>query len=73
MSTHVSQPDVVAAIPRAALTVYEFCATTSISRAKFYEEVSAKRIRILKSGRRTIVPATEVTRWLGNLPSSEAA
>ncbi|MBN9089165.1 MAG: helix-turn-helix domain-containing protein [Reyranella sp.] len=72
MSNAPAQPVTVAAFPRAALTVYEFCATTSISRAKFYEEVSAKRIRILKSGRRTLVPASEVVAWLDSLPATAA-
>ena len=73
MPTSATQPVTVTGFPRAALTVYEFCATTSISRAKFYEEVLAKRIRILKSGRRTLVPATEVIRWLDSLPGAQAA
>lgn len=72
MSNASTQPVIVSAFPRAALTVYEFCATTSISRAKFYEEVSAKRIRILKSGRRTLVPASEVVAWLDSLSTAAA-
>lgn len=70
MTNPANQPLTVSAFPKAALTVYEFCATTSISRAKFYEEVAAKRIRILKSGRRTLIPAGEVTAWLKSLKAA---
>ncbi len=61
------------AYPKAALSVVEFCATTSIGRAKFYEEVAEGRIQTLKSGRRTLIPVSEVSRWLNSLPTSKAA
>lgn len=56
--------------PKVALSVSEFCAATSISRAKFYEEVAAKRIRILKSGRRTLIPVSAMNAWLSGLKAA---
>ena len=52
---------------KAALTVAEFCATCSIGRSSFYVLVAAKRIRIKKLGRRTLVPAGEVAAFLDSL------
>lgn len=54
-------------IARAGISVDDFCASTSIGRTKFYEEVKAGRIRVVKSGRRTIVPAGECHAWLDRL------
>jgi excisionase family DNA binding protein len=54
-------------IPRAAFTVREACQALTIGRSKFYEEVDAGRIRTIKCGRRTLVPATEPTRYLLSL------
>jgi hypothetical protein len=53
-----------------ALTVADFCATCSIGRSLFYEEVKAGRINILKAGKRTLVPATEAQRWLESLSAA---
>ena len=57
---------------RAALNVDEFCATMGIGRTKFYGEVREGRIRVVKAGSRTLVPATEVQAWLSRL-ATEAA
>lgn len=53
-----------------ALSVTEFCHACSIGRSTFYEEVKAGRIRILKAGKRTLIAASEVQRWLNSLPAS---
>jgi excisionase family DNA binding protein len=58
--------------PRAALRVSEACATLSISRSKLYEEISAGRLRVLKSGRRTLVPTTAIAAWLQSLEAKAA-
>ena len=48
----------------AVITVAGFCAATTLGRTKFYTEVAASRIRILKAGRRTLVPYTEIQAYL---------
>jgi len=60
-------PTTEAPLQKAALTVNEFCSTTSISRSVFYEQVDEGRIQVLKLGRRTLVPATEVPAFLNSL------
>jgi excisionase family DNA binding protein len=59
-------------VERTAYTVNEFCSAAAIGRTTFYSEVAAGRIRILKCGRRTLVPATESQAWLSRL-AGEAA
>ena len=54
-------------LPKLALSVDEFCATCSIGRSTFYEEVKAGRIHILKAGKRTLIASTEAQRWLDSL------
>lgn len=53
--------------PRVALRVSEACASLSISRSKLYEEIAAGRLRVLKSGRRTLVPPAALAAWLRSL------
>ena len=57
-------------IPRAALSVGEFCASVGIGRSTFYKEVRADRILILKVGKRTLVPATELRAYLDRLQTA---
>jgi excisionase family DNA binding protein len=56
---------------RAADTVNEFCDALRIGRTLFYGEVKAKRIKILKAGRRTLVPRSEREAWLRRLAGEE--
>jgi hypothetical protein len=44
------------------LTIPQFLREYPVGRTRFYEEVRAGRIRILKSGARTLVPASELER-----------
>lgn len=53
-----------------ALSVADFCATCSIGRSTFYEEVKAGRIRVLKAGKRTLIARSEVQRWLDSLSAA---
>jgi len=48
-----------------AYRVSEFCQVYVISKASFYREVQAGRLRILKRGRRSLVERTEAERWFG--------
>jgi excisionase family DNA binding protein len=53
-----------------ALTVTEALYTMNIGRTRFYEEVKAGRIRIVKLGKKTLIPATEPAEWLKRLASA---
>lgn len=52
--------------------VNEFCQRYAISRTAFYREVKAKRLAIVKRGRRTGVIRTEGDRWLASLSYSQS-
>lgn len=52
---------------RIAGTVSEFCSAMGIGRTLFYEEVRRGRIKILKAGRRTLVPIAEQKAYLQRL------
>lgn len=54
-------------IGRVAESVNDFCLACSISRSHFYEQVRRGQIKILKSGRRTLVPLTERAAYLQRL------
>jgi|GEM_PF-1294334 hypothetical protein len=53
-----------------AFRVSEFCQVYVISKASFYREVQAGRLRIVKRGRRSLVERTEAERWFGKLTCS---
>jgi len=48
----------------AAFTVKRFCEHIQISESHFYNLLKAGDIRVIKLGRRVLVPATEVERLL---------
>lgn len=50
-------------IPQGNFTIPDFLQWARISRSKAYEEIAAGRLRIVKCGRRTLVPVEEATRW----------
>lgn len=52
---------------KAAYSIAEFCALVSLGRSRVFEEIRDKRLRIVKVGRRTLIPALEVTAWLDRL------
>lgn len=49
---------------RAAVSVNDFCAANSIGRTMFYKLLKQGRIRVIKVGRRTLIPLQEVSAWL---------
>jgi excisionase family DNA binding protein len=53
---------------KGAFSVNELVCEIGIGKTKIYEEMRNGRIRARKSGRRTIVPASEVERYLRSLP-----
>ena len=48
----------------AAFTVKRFCEHIQISESHFYNLLKVGRVRVIKLGRRVLVPATEVQRLL---------
>lgn len=53
-------------------SIPDFVRATGISRAKIYEEIKSGRLRSVKVGARTIIPAHEGRAWLDRL-AAEAA
>jgi excisionase family DNA binding protein len=60
-------------LPRLAYSVNDTCKTLSIGKTKLYEEIAAGRIKPLKSGKRTLIPADQIAGWLSSLPHLQAA
>lgn len=50
-----------------AVTVFEFCAAVGIGRTHLYAQVKAGLIKIKKSGRKTLIPITEIEAYLARL------
>ena len=53
-------------------TVPEFCDKHVIGRSTFYQEVGAGRLRVIKRGRRTLVPREEAQAWRQRLMADQA-
>lgn len=49
-------------------TVPETLNLIRIGLTKFYEEVNAGRIPVVKAGHRTFVPAKSISTWIESLP-----
>lgn len=56
-------------VAEAAITIDEFCQSVKIGKTHFFKEKKSGRIRTVKSGRRTLVPADEPQRYLKLLAS----
>jgi excisionase family DNA binding protein len=50
-------------------SVPETLALLKIGRTLFYKEVAAGRIKAVKSGQRTLVPAQSIKDWIESLPA----
>ena len=46
------------------LRIDEFCQWAAISRSSAYQEVAAGRLKILKVGRRSVIPVHAAKAWL---------
>lgn len=62
MSTHEKQ----------AYDVPTFCQLFSIGRTRTYQEIKEGRLKIVKVGKRTLIPAHAASEWLANLHTGEA-
>lgn len=57
---------------RITLKISEFCEAAGICRTRAYEEIAAGRLRPVKCGRRTLIPASELQAWLQRLQKASA-
>lgn len=65
------KPSRTSVVPKASESVDEFCARYGIGRTTFYAEVKAGRLRVVKLGRRTLVPVREGELWFSRLPTAQ--
>ena len=72
MITHTPK-DILAPVARMAFGPNEAARIIGVSRTTVFEELKAGRLRGIKCGRRTIIAAAELQRWMDALPSREAA
>lgn len=49
---------------RISLTIDEAAAAVGVGRTLIYEEISARRLKITKLGRRTLLRVEELQRWM---------
>ena len=54
-------------LPRAAYSVPEAVQITGVGRSRLYQEIAAGRLRSVKVGRRTLIPANAIDEWLAAL------
>jgi hypothetical protein len=50
----------------AAYLIPDFCRIYAISRTSFYREINAKRLRLFKRGKRSLVERVEAERWFAS-------
>lgn len=50
-----------------AYTISTFCRVYGVGRSFTYEEIRAGRLKIVKAGRRTLIPAKSARSWFANL------
>lgn len=60
------------ALNKAAYRVEEFAELHGIGRSTAYREIAEGRLRIVKLGRRTLVPVDAIRDWLAALPGAAA-
>jgi hypothetical protein len=49
-----------------AYLIPDFCRIYAISRTSFYREINAKRLRMFKRGKRSLVERIEAERWFAS-------
>ena len=49
---------------RIALTLVEAAAASGLSRASIYREIGARRLKVVKIGRRTLVRPADLEAWI---------
>ena len=61
------------AVPKAALSVEDFCNSYGVGKTTAYEEINSGRLRAVKAGRRTLIPEQSAADWLRSLEPVTAA
>jgi len=54
-----------------AYSIAEVCEVSRIGRTSIYEAISSRELIARKHGRRTVILADDLRRWLENLPLAE--
>jgi excisionase family DNA binding protein len=75
MSMETYLPSITAeetASPIRALRVADACRSLSISKSQLYREMAAGRLRAVKCGAITLIPAEAADAWLNSLPNKAA-
>jgi hypothetical protein len=53
---------------RLAYTIDEFCRAVTIGQSLAYAEIASGRLKVVRVGRRTLVPVDSAKAWLASLP-----
>jgi excisionase family DNA binding protein len=72
-TTPANNGDMLMEAEKRALSVNEFCRRYGVGRTTTYEEIKAGRLKVVKAGKRTLVPADAAESWLNNLPTAQRA
>lgn len=59
-------------LSKVAYSIEEFCQIVSLGRTGVFREIREKRLRVVKVGRRTLIPAFEVEDWLERMAKPAA-
>jgi excisionase family DNA binding protein len=58
-------------VEKRAFSISEFCSRYGVGRTTAYVEIKAKRLQIVKAGKRTLVPADSAESWLKSLSTAQ--
>ncbi|MCJ2092210.1 MULTISPECIES: excisionase family DNA-binding protein [unclassified Methylobacterium] len=65
------QGDLRASTEKLCFTLMEACFSTGLGRSTIYQLVKDKKLRAIKAGNRTLIPADSLRSYLASLPSLE--
>jgi len=51
------------------LTIPQFCEAVNCGRTRAYQLINEGHVRALKNNRKTLIPRSEIERWIESLPS----
>ena len=68
-----NQPNAEPVPAKLAYSIKEFCQRVGIGRSSAYVEIKARRLKIVKCGRRTLIRAADLDAWLANLSQTHAS
>lgn len=58
-------------IPKLSANMHEAVEMTGMSRASIYRAIKAKQLTPVKNGKRTLLPVSELEKFINNLPKME--